>query len=279
MNTIARRRWGDNDHYFGPITFARDRASYRPLAVQIGSGNEDYPGASLRLSGGGFTVIVALPSWVLRPHRAKTAANWDAETVARLGRDWYWTITEREFGFTLFEGYLSVHFGRQTMDSSTEQSWGYFLPWTQWRHVRRSFHGLQGELVATIPNTGKSYKQDPTRWRREQEIADATPVAKFSFDDFDGERITATTRIEEREWRFGTGWFKWLTLFRAPKVRRTLNLLFSSEVGRRKGSWKGGTIGHAIAMRPGELHEAAFRRYCDENELIFVERGVSDAGE
>lgn len=45
---------------------------------------------------------------------------------------------------------------------------------------------------------------------------------------------------------------------------RNLDLRFSGETGREKGSWKGGTIGTSIEMRPGELHEAAFRRYCDE---------------
>lgn len=52
----------------------------------------------------------------------------------------------------------------------------------------------------------------------------------------------------------------------------TLDLEFSSEVGRRKGSWKGGTLGHGIEMLPGELHEAAFRRYCAQNDLTFVKR-------
>ena len=27
---------------------------------------------------------------------------------------------------------------------------------------------------------------------------------------------------------------------------------------------KGGTVGHSIDMLPGELHEAAFRRYCEK---------------
>lgn len=34
--------------------------------------------------------------------------------------------------------------------------------------------------------------------------------------------------------------------------------------------WKGGTTGHAINMLSGELHEAAFRRYCAENNMTFV---------
>ena len=267
----SRRRWGDNDLHFGPLTYAKDGANYRPLAVVLASGCEEYPGASFRVSGFGHTVIVALPQWVLKPYREKVhAKTWDAATIERLGRDWYWSIDRREYGLSLFEGHLSVSLGRQTMDSSTEQRWGCFLPWTQWRHVRHSFYGLDGEHVATLPDTGKSYGLGLDRFRQERAIADATPTVSFCFDDFDGERITAATRIEEREWRFGTGWFKWLSLFRPPKVSRSLDLQFSSEVGRRKGSWKGGTVGHAIEMAPGDLHEAAFRRYCDQNELTFV---------
>ena len=269
VDLTYRRRWGDNDLYVGPLTFAKDR-SYRPFAVVLASGDEEYPGASFRVSGFGFTAILALPGWLVRPYRRKVNAKWDAATVKRMGRDWYWNIDRREYGFSICDGHLSIDFGRQTMDSSTEQRWGCFLPWTQWRHVRHSFYGLKGEYIATLPDTGKSYRGDKGRWDRERAIADATPTISFEFDDFDGERITATTKIEEREWHFGTGWFKWLSLFRKPKISRTLDLWFSSETGRRKGSWKGGTLGHGIEMLPGELHEAAFKRYCEKNDMKFI---------
>jgi hypothetical protein len=59
-------------------------------------------------------------------------------------------------------------------------------------------------------------------------------------------------------------------------VRRSLDLQFSAEVGKRKGSWKGGTIGHSIDMMPGELHEAAFRRYCAQQGLTFVGQTVAE---
>lgn len=263
------RRWGDNDRHLGPFTYAHD-PRYRPLAVILGSGEDEYPGCSIRFSAFGHTLIVELPP-VIRPWRQKVfPKSWDAATVERLGRDWYWDIQKREYGFSIFEGHLDVALGRQTNDSSTEQRWGMFLPWTQWRHIRRSFYGVNGEHVATLPDTGKSYLGDPDRWRREQAIEEATPTVLFAFDDFDGERLTATTKIEEREWKFGTGWFKWLSLFRKPKIRRSLDLRFSGETGKRKGSWKGGTTGHAIDMLLGELHEPAFRRYCAENNMTFI---------
>lgn len=255
-----RRRWGDHDRYFGPFTFAF-RERWRHTAILLSSGDDKYPGCNLRISAFGNTVIVGLPP-VIKPHVGwHDLSHYD---WANPGPD------EREYGFTLSDGHLSVKLGRQTHDSSTTKYWSCFLPWTQWRHVRHSFYGLQGEHVATLPDTGKSYLGDPDRWDRERAIEAATPTVAFEFDDYDGERIVCTSKIEEREWRFGTGWFKWLSLFRKPRISRSLDLRFSAETGERKGSWKGGTVGHAITMLPGELHEAAFRRYCAEHRMTFI---------
>jgi hypothetical protein len=267
--TYNIRRWGDDDRHLGPFTYSYSK-QYRPFAVVLSSAEEEYPGCHIRVSALGHTLISELPA-IIKPYREKVVAHsWDAATIERLGRDWYWNIDQREFGFSLSEGFLQIHRGRHTMDSSTDRTWGYFLPWKQWRHVRHSFYGLQGEQIATQPDTGKSYLGDPDRWRREQETADATPTVSFEFDDYDGERIVATTRIEEREWRWGTGWFKWLSTFRKSRIGRSLDIRFSAETGDRKGSWKGGTVGHSIEMEPGELHEAAFRRYCVKHNMTFV---------
>lgn len=274
MITLTHRRWSDNDCYFGPFTYAKE-TTYRHFGMVLDSGDEDYPGASFRISGFGRTLILALPQWLVRPYKEKVyPKSWDFETIARLGRAWYWKIDRREYGFSIHEGHLSVHFGRQAMDSAVDQRWGCFLPWTQWRMVRHSFYGLNGEHVATLPDTGKSYRDDLGRWDRERKIKDSIPTRTFKFADFDGEKISAVTKIEEREWRFGTGWFKWLSWFCKPMISRFLDIKFSSEVGKRKGSWKGGTLGHGIELLPFETHESGFRRYCIENYLTFIEEGV-----
>jgi hypothetical protein len=256
-------RWSDHDRYFGPFTYAG--GDYWRLALVLGSGDDDdYPGCRLRLQVGRRTLIIALPQ-IIQPYRQKVAATWDEATTRRLGRNWYYDTHEREYGFSYSDGFLQVFLGRQTNDSSTEQSWSKFLPWTQWRHVRHSLYTLTGKLFADLPQ-GRFFDTYDAR----KALEDACPSAAFTFKDYDGEELTATTRIEEREWKFGTGWFKWLSLFRANKVRRSLDLRFSGETGKRKGSWKGGTIGTGIDMLPGELHEAAFHRYCAENKMTFV---------
>lgn len=270
MAARSRRRWGDNDHYFGPFTFAF-RERWRHFAVLLASGEEDYPGANLRISVFGNTVIVSVPNWLIRPHVSWVdLSDRDWATPGPDGRKGYVQIDRREYGFSLSEGHFHVRLGRQTHDSSTTQDWGCFLPWTTWRHVRHSFYGLNGEHITTLPDTGKSYVGDPGRFDRERAVAKATPTASFEFADYDGERIVATTKIEEREWRLGEGRFKWLSLFRRPKIRRSLDIEFSAETGQRKGSWKGGALGTGIDMLPGELHEAAFRRYCAANAMTYV---------
>lgn len=255
-------RWGDNDRYFGPFTWSYSK-DYPHWAVVLKSrGDDDSKNngrCSLRISLRKATLIIALPG-IIRPHRTKVyPKSWDAETIKRLGRDWYWDIDPRQYGFSLSDGHLSVYYGRTggaCMDSSIQQQWGCFLPWTQWRHVRHSLYGLSGEHVYTEPQ-GRA-------WEAYQAAKDACPTVKFSIEDFDGEKIIATTMIEKSEWHFGTGWFKWLSWFCRPKICRCLDIRFSGETGPEKGSWKGGTVGTGIDMLPGEDHEAAFRRYCNE---------------
>jgi len=48
-----------------------------------------------------------------------------------------------------------------------------------------------------------------------------------------------TCHITEREWR--QKWLKWTKI--GAKISKTLDVQFSEEVGKGRGSWKGGTIG------------------------------------
>lgn len=239
-------RWGDNDRYLGPFTWSYSN-SYPHWAIVLKSRGEENELCTLRISLKKATLIVVLPH-IVRPYREKKSYN---------GGE-YWQTDPRQYGVSLSDGHYTVYYGRVTHDSSTDQNWGGFLPWTQWRHVRCSLYGLDGRIFETVPESA-----DYETWKA---IEDACPAARFSFEDYDGKVIVATTRIKEREWLKGEGWFKWLSWFCRPKVRRTLDLSFSDEVGPEKGSWKGGMIGTSMEMLPGELHEAAFRRFCEQEQ-------------
>jgi hypothetical protein len=264
-------RWSDNDHNFGPFTYAYEpRGGYRPFGVQLSSGDDDERICQIRFSGFGHTLIIALPP-IIRPHKVKVVpAGWDEQTIKRLGRNWYWDKTEREYGFTIVDNAVHLHYGRQSHDISTEQSKCWFIPWLQWRHVRRSLYDVDGKHFWTEPERKPRALGEPWGYEAVRAAQDACPSMTFNFRDFDGDHLTAKTRIEEREWRLGEGWFKWLSAFAKPRIRRSLDISFSGETGKRKGSWKGGTLGHSIEMTPGELHHSAFRRYCEAHEMTFL---------
>lgn len=255
-------RWSDHDRYFGPFTIALGDY-WRTIDICLRSGDDEDRAATFRISVGRCTFISVVPNWLIKPERTKVEAKyWSAQDIERIGRDWYWQITPREYGFGISEGHLSINYGRVTHDSSTEQRWGCFLPWTQWRHVRISYYGLAGEHVGSIFD--KDQPHGMSRYDAQRTMEDRVPKAVFEIEDFDGDKRVVTTHISEREWRRGTGLFRWLSLVWPKKVHRSLSLSFSAETGPEKGSWKGGLVGTSIEMLPGELHEAAFRRYCDQ---------------
>lgn len=260
---MSYRRLTDNDRNFGPFTLGERSATWRPLSLVLRSGCDEYPGCALMLRAFGWSLRVRLPQ-VIKPFEIRhKATTWDAATIERMGRDWYAEVHPREFGISVSDGFLQVFLGPQTHDSLTTKSWSKFLPWKQWRFIRRSWYGLAGEHLRTDFEP-KTREVRFAQWDSQREFEQSMPKAVFEIEDCDGQRVQVSTHIEEREWRFGEGWFKWLSLFRRPKIRRSLSINFASEVGPEKGSWKGGLMGTGIDMLPGELHEEAFRRYCEQ---------------
>jgi hypothetical protein len=263
-------RWSDNDRYLGPFTYAYE-PRYRKFSIMLGSGDgDDYPGCQLRVSLGSHTIIAALPT-VIKPWRKwhEITTEPTRSQMIESGRTpGYWESHERDYGFTASDGSLHVHYGEQTNEWPGTKSKVFFYPWREHRCVRHSLYDLEGDHFADLPEWGFRNKNG---YAVKSAIEAACPVARFEFADFDGERIIATCRIEEQEWKRGKGLFRLLYIGRNT-ISRSLDISFSSEVGKRKGSWKGGTVGHSIDMLPDELHEAAFRRYCSENSMEFIAR-------
>jgi hypothetical protein len=265
-------RFTDYDRRFGPVIFGRTDTPY--LRFVWSSGDEETSGVGnhVTLRVGKLVFVLLLPPILRHWRRKVVAASWDAATVERLGRNWYWDQYPRELGFSLLDGHLSIYYGVQTHNSETTKQWGWFLPWTQWRHVRHSLYDTEGKHYWTEP-------KERTSWEDKQTTIGRCPTQRFLIEDYDGQQVIAITKIEEREWFFGDGWFRWLSWFRKPLVRRSLDIAFNDEVGKGKGSWKGGTIGTGIDMLPNELHEAAMRRFCEKEhrskngkyKLTFVE--------
>ncbi|MES2634045.1 MAG: hypothetical protein V4669_13810 [Pseudomonadota bacterium] len=255
----AYNRLTDNDRNFGPITIGERSKTWRPLRATIESGDEEHPGCCIQFGALGWLVRIAIPS-IIKPWRQWVDTSKYPWSNPAGG---HWDIHRREYGFSLSDGFLQVFFGAQTDDSATDQNWCAHLPWTQWRFVGTRYYDLAGNLFESVSQKQK-HADHRAYWAAREALQARIPKVRFAFDDFDGERIHATCHIEESECHFGKGWFTWLGFFRPARLRRSMHIEFDKEVGREKGSWKGGTLGHGIDLLPGELHEAAFRRYCAE---------------
>jgi hypothetical protein len=266
-------RWGDNDHHLGPFLYSRDGRGPWTYSVVLVSAHGEDPFCTLRLRAFGHTLIITLPH-VIKPwrrwcHMPVTVPPEAGDAVVR----GYWDEHAREYGFSYSDGFLHVLLGAQTHDSSTTQSWNKHLPWTQWRHVRHTLFDRNGMRYWTQTDKDKRSMKPYDTYEMMRLKEELVSKRSFQFADFDGERLTAVTMIEEREWAFGDGWFKWLSLFRKNMVRRSLDIEFSGETGKRKGSWKGGTLRHSIDVPRSwcyNAHENAFRRYCTEHDMTFI---------
>lgn len=252
-------RLTSNDRRIGPLTFGR--SSWDPLRVVFSTGG-GVDGHTLN-----HLTVYAL-GWVARlnlPTRMQPWRHWVSTAQYEWSRSpngGYWEEFPREYGFSLDEGFLQVFLGAQTHDSVTTRSWSRHLPWTQWRFDRFSLFDADGKLFWT--QAERDRMAGPSRWDKQHKAEEQAPKVVFLVTDYDHTGVIATTFITQREWLFGEGWFKWLSVFRPRKVVRSLEIRFSAEVGPEKGSWKGGLMGTSIRMLPGELHEAAFRRYCEQ---------------
>lgn len=233
-------RLSDNDRNWGPFTLGSWHRSFS-LAIQ-GRDDDGNNHSSLLLTGFGYALRVRLPLLIEPSGKYHEHQKLYGMNLSDMGNGY---------------DFLQVYYGQRTHDSSTDKSWCYHLPWKQWRHVRYSVYTPSGELFCT-----EKKGEDFLSFMR---IRDTCPQVHFGFEDYDGEMIVASCRIEEREWKKGEGWFKWLQWFSSTKTRRSLDIQFSSEMGPGKGSWKGGTIGHGIDMKHGETPRQAFERYCQQD--------------
>lgn len=230
--------------------------------IDSGDGQE-YAGCSLRLALCGNSVKIPLPP-IIKPDAKKVyAKSWTAEDIKRLGRNYYIDYTRKEYGVYLFDNHFNIQYGRSTHDSSTEQRWSFFLPWTEYKYLGIKLFNIDGSLHKDIPNKRGDYKDV------EQARSEVSKVA-FLLKDFDDEEIVALCHIEERRWDLGVGICSWLNYVTPRRYRRVLSYDFSDEVGKRKGSWKGGTISSSIEMKDNEPPEAAIRRMCKEENMTFV---------
>lgn len=105
----------------------------------------------------------------------------------------------------------------------------------------------------TKSNRGQKYSSEGSyKWIEENKWKETHPYK----DPFDGKIVNATIGVSEREWRMKC--LKWTKLF--AKIRRDIDVDFDQEVGKKKGSWKGGVIGCGYDLKAKETPYECLKR-------------------
>lgn len=221
------------------------------------------PHCLLHIAGFGHHFWFKLPPIIKPKQKWVDLSHADWARVGRDGKKGYMDQIQRNYGFTVNNEALIVYYGIQpgnwTRDdpSNSDHSKVYFIPWNETHMVRHSFYNLDHSIFAQYTETTSS-RDVAEKYRS------SVPKIRISFNDFDGEQNVATCYIQERQWCYGSGWWKFIRYLKKPIVRRTLDITFDKETGRQKGDWKGGTIGTSIEIAPNESPLQAFIRYgCD----------------
>ena len=126
------------------------------------------------------------------------------------------------------------------------------MPWNL-DCVRHSIKLKDGTWVHSIKGDKQDFYND--EWESKKWTTTLPYVDKRASNE-ELNVVDAKITISEREWRMRK--FKWTTMF--SKVRRTINVEFSSEVGRRRGSWKGGTLGCGESFDESETWKDGFEK-------------------
>lgn len=137
----------------------------------------------------------------------------------------------------------------------------FYMPW-QYDWVRTSLllKDKKSWVHTTKDNRLSFYEE---QWKNPELVFIETHPYKYILNSGVEQNVNATITVEEMEWR--PRWFKWTSMLN--KVRKSINIEFSSEVGERTGTWKGGTGGCGYTLLPNETPLECLRRMEKERKF------------
>jgi hypothetical protein len=146
-----------------------------------------------------------------------------------------------KWGIAIHNNTVWIYRGGKGNMSGGNKWWTWDIPFITKDWVRTSILLKDGTWEHEKPRHHKGFYNEEWKEKQKRWAYDYT-------DSYDGEIIPTTIYVEEREWR--PKGMRWTGLF--ATVRRTIDIHFSKEVGREKGSWKGGTVGCGYNLLPNE---------------------------
>lgn len=146
-----------------------------------------------------------------------------------------------KWGLAIHNNTVWIHRGGKGNWNGGNKWWTWHIPFLTKNWVRTSILLKNGTWEHERKGDKKSFFEKEWKDRQASWTYDYT-------DSYDGEVIPTTIYVDEREWR--PKWLMWTSRF--ARVSRTIDVHFSKECGRRKGDWKGGTLGCGYELLPNE---------------------------
>jgi hypothetical protein len=146
-----------------------------------------------------------------------------------------------KWGLTIHNKTVWIYRGGKGNMEGGNKWWTWDIPFITKDWIRTSLLLKDGTWVHSVKGDKKSFYEEEWKEKRMSWTYNYT-------DSYDSELIPTIIHVEEREWR--PKWLKWTKLF--SDTRRYIEIDFLKEVGDRKGSWKGGTIGCSYDLRKNE---------------------------
>lgn len=163
------------------------------------------------------------------------------EFVLPFRNKWKNECSPPKWGIAIHNNTFWINRGGKGNGKGGNKWWTWDIPFVTKDWVRTSILLKDDTWEHETQGNRKEFWKDEWKQKQKSWTYDYT-------DKYDGEIIPTTIYVDEREWR--PKWLKWTSLF--AKKSRGIDVHFSKEVGKRKGSWKGGTIGCGYDLKPNE---------------------------
>ena len=166
-----------------------------------------------------------------------------------------------QYGIAIHNDIFWIYRGGKGNNHGGNKWWTWDLPFFTLNHVRHEVEcNIDGQIklvpAKSLETTGKDYIP-----LKDNKLVN---IRKYDYtDSYDNMVIPCVYWVEEREWR--PKWLTWTGKFK--KVRKYIEIEFSDEVGKKKGSWKGGCIGCSYDMLENETPEQCIKRMEKERKF------------
>lgn len=191
-----------------------------------------------------------------RPHINLCPGFFSLTFILPFRNKWTDECDPPKWGVAIHNNTLWIYKGGKGNLEGGNKWWTWDIPFVTKKWVRTSIMLKDGNWEHEIPGDKKGFYED--QWKNKQASWD------YDYTDrYDGAIIPTTIYVEEREWR--PKWMGWTKIFAI--VSRTIDIHFSKEVGKRKGSWKGGCMGCRYKLRPNETPIECLQRMEKERQF------------